>query len=210
MCKKEEDGKVKMKNVGITAVVLVMAFLSLVIPRIAEGEEELKSKNIVKNGGFEKGLEGWHNWWRKGGKFKIDRDMKYSGKASLRIEGEFNSKVGVAQYLNLKPNTRYRLKYVIKTKEVVTNPECPWARVAGAGITVWTGEKALFLPRGTRAFIGTNRWVSQGEDFETTELKEGHRYYIHMHIIGASGTAWFDDVVIEEIKEDQFVQMKKK
>jgi len=48
------------------------------------------------------------------------------------------------------------------------------------------------------------------KDFETTDLGEEKKYYIHMHIIGSKGIAWFDDIVIEEIKEDQFVQMKKK
>ena len=154
--------------------------------------------SVVKNGGFEQGLDGWLGK-REG--VAIAQDFRYSDAAGLRLLGNPTGRVGQVQYLPaMKPNTAYRVRYAVKTKDIVPNKEMPeykWG-TCGAYVNVWAGKgKNLWFP--ARSLEGTMRWTVLGFDFESGE-KADVTFYIRIEVRGTTGTAWFDDVVIEEAR----------
>jgi len=158
----------------------------------------LSGSNAVKNGGFEDGLRDWH--LPPGA--KLDEVFKYSGKASLRLEGDPTNRLGLTQYLpTLKPNTRYRLRYAIKTRDVIPNTNGPvyFCGVYGAGLNIWAGKgRNLWFPAGS-VITGNTRWIVMGFDFDTVPNQSSGTYYLRIDLRNASGVAWFDDVDIQEI-----------
>ena len=87
-----------------------------------------KPANIVPNGNFEeidpktKRAKGWGYWTKKGLKYTLDKSTFISGGHSLRMEidgtGKGNANAG-CRMPGLKPNTRYRISYYLKTKDLV-------------------------------------------------------------------------------------------
>jgi len=158
----------------------------------------LSGSNAVKNGGFEDGLRDWN----LPAGATLDELFKYSGKASLRLEGDPSNVINLIQYLpTLKPNTRYRLNYAIKTMNVIPNTNARWyfTGVCGAGSKVGAGKgKNFWFPTGC-AITGNTRWTVLGFDYDTVSNQPSGRYYLRIKLANASGVAWFDDVDIQEI-----------
>ena len=158
----------------------------------------LSGSNAVKNGGFEDGLRDWN----LPAGATLDELFKYSGKASLRLEGDPSNKLSLTQYLpTLKPNTRYRLNYAIKTRDVIPNTNARWyfCGVCGAALNVWAGKgQNLWFPTGG-AITGNARWTVMGFDFDTAPNQPSGKYYLRIDLAHARGMAWFDDVDIQEI-----------
>ena len=153
---------------------------------------------VVTNGGFEEGLKGWS----VSGVILPDEEFFYSGKAGARLEGNPKGQVLLTQILpKLKPNTKYHLKFLVKTKDVVPNKQGTYysCGVVGAIVNVYCGKnKNLFFPN--KAFTGSMPWTVQGFDFTSGEMGEGIApSYIRLFLWESAGTAWFDDFVIEEV-----------
>ena len=92
----------------------------------------------------------------------------------------------------LKPNTRYRISYYLKTKDLVGK--------VGAGAWIYFSNKgAAPLPR--NRILGTNPWHRVCVEFKTP-ADTGKDYVppLGLWIWNAKGTAWFDEVRIDEVK----------
>jgi len=183
------------------------------IPLVANGKADVEvvvqpqSAPIVafaakelKNGGFEDKLKSWSIG--KGEGLAWDEDFRYSGHASLRVEGKELGTVVATQYLpELNPNTRYRLTFVVKAKDIVRNPKGPYYHygTSGAFINLWVGMgKNLYFPRNA-LLAGSVRWTPLGYEIDTGDRAPSHPFYIRAGIMDATGTAWFDDIRLEEI-----------
>ena len=160
-----------------------------------------KPANIVPNGNFEeidpktKRAKGWGYWTKKGLKYTLDKSTFISGGHSLRMEidgtGKGNANAG-CRMPGLKPNTRYRISYYLKTKDLVGK--------TGAGTWIYfskTGSAAL--PR--NRILGTNPWHRVCVEFKTP-ASTGKDYVppLGLWVWNAKGTAWFDEIRIDEIK----------
>jgi len=108
----------------------------------------------------------------------------------------------VAQYLpQLKSNTKYRLSYYIKTRDVkpLTKQD------AGVYIRVELANgKPIILPGSRQDYKGTIPWTRQSFEFKTPEIRTrdtDNYVYVRFtkHLNLTSGTAWIDNVKLEEI-----------
>ena len=135
--------------------------------------------------------------WFGGKVLPTDRRIFRTGGVSviLNEENEF-----VGQSLpQLKSNTKYRLSYYIRTKDVK-----PLTRQdSGVYVRVELANgKPVILPGAHLNHKGTIPWRRQCFEFKTPEIRtRGSNVYIrfskHRHL--ASGTAWIDKVKLEEI-----------
>ena len=95
----------------------------------------------------------------------------------------------------LKPNTRYRLSFFIKGKDIT-----PTRKGGGAGITLCDAYNHSF-PR-TAGLTGTFDWTYQTFEFKSDpESNNRCKSYLYLRIGGANGTAWFDGLSLVEIPE---------
>ena len=156
-----------------------------------------RSGNILRNGTFDESTEGWI------GKGSIDRGVFMTGGGAVKIVVDDPKGGGVYQMLNkgaqrLKPQTRYRVSYFLRFENVV-----PSKKGGGVYSNVWT-EGQNWYPLNHCGHTGSADWIYQEHEFVSREEKGLHGGYdscsISLCLRDATGTAWFDDVVLEEIK----------
>ena len=161
--------------------------------RAAHPEE----RNIVSFGDFSGKVQGRNcggprGWYMGKPPFPLDTDVFVVGKASCRLVATNESAIAMEYLPDLKPETRYRLSFFLKTEDL----RSPTG--GGAHVVVNDGVNNSFPPR--RSISGTMDWTHFSFEFTTRPKKEKHRSYIRLIVRGpCHGTAWFDGVRISEI-----------
>ncbi len=148
--------------------------------------------NIVVNGGFEKGSQGW----TINDKVTISRDssVAHTGDGFFNINQNFYSMS--SQALTLKPNTNYEYSL--------------WYKVASPGSADWNFmvfdyPAQVVLGDSQVKFADTNgSWVKLEGEFNSGTHITDTRIFIFND--GEHGTFFIDDIVVKE-KEDDFVNL---
>ncbi|MDB6175872.1 MAG: dolichyl-phosphate-mannose--protein O-mannosyl transferase [Chthoniobacteraceae bacterium] len=155
-------------------------------------QESVKSDNLLTNGSFEKGIEGWTlNAHEKIGQVAIDEKEKHGSKPSLRLENPSGDDTFLKQTVTVKPNTKYRLSGYIKTKDVQTVKR---EGKDGASLSVGGG----FVK--TPPIVKSKSWTKVTHEFATgaeTEIEVGPRLGFFSAL--TTGTAWFADLSLDEL-----------
>lgn len=165
--------------------------------------------NLLKNGSFENNL----SFWTSGTNIPtcnlcIDKNISFHGQNSLMIEfdgGVSHSFLGPTQLVLVKPNTKYKLSYMLKTKDISIVKNGPMIQMM-SGSDQWNSSEK---------YTGTNDWTLVERIFMTSDnTKEitlrfrrfggdginANSYSLNIDkVIG--GTAWFDCVALNEVKE---------
>ncbi len=159
--------------------------------------------NLITNGGFEKReiLGGGFDWKVvkvSGAETSFDPSTAYEGKISLKIV--FNGKENVDfhhvyQFVPLKPNTEYRLKAHLKTKEITTKSGIK-IEVTGIGSGFHASSESL---------IGDNEWKEVDLLFRTPAQSQGAQVRVRRERTDKfdryiSGTVWVDNVSLKEVR----------
>ena len=115
---------------------------------------------------------------------------------SMRFEGKKNALV---HRVKLKPDTRYRLSFLLKMDNVSL---LPGFKVTNGGfyVRIDEGNKAHYFP--DRAYYGSIPWLYK-EHIWRTDKKIGTKYnpYIHFTLRNSSGKAWVDHVELTELPD---------
>ena len=133
---------------------------------------------------------GWVSVTNPERKYSMDTETYVTAPYSIRLEGKCPL---IAYYIrNLKPNQKYRLSFYMKAENVKLLKK-------GGGVC------ANFVDKNNRWYpshklMGTTDWVFQSFEV-TTENELCNGPYLWMRILDGEGTAWFDDVRLEEINE---------
>lgn len=152
-------------------------------------------ENLLKQPTFE--ARTWDSkWFGNHGTVATDQAELHEGHPSLRIEQ--GTPAGVAflnQKIPCKPLTHYRFSGWIKATKMVL-PKEQEAKPAGAALAVFPGL-------GNSGWLSdTGTWVHASVDFRTkagqTEVQLGPR--IGFNEWRPSGTAWFADLLLIEVK----------
>ena len=153
--------------------------------------------NLVINGSF----DSFEKWGRNLGDFEIDKSVFFSAPSSFRISTSDSSPAGKGPYtramayqgLKLKPNTVYRLSCFVRLDGVV-----PLISEGGFNMLLSGPAKES---RTYKALAGTRDWFPYVIEFKTArEMKPGAEVLVCPRISMAYGTAWIDDVRLEEIR----------
>jgi hypothetical protein len=166
-------------------------------------------QNLLSNGGFEEGYEGWQIEDLPPYVFaSIDNQNAKSGGASIKIsiEGDDPDYYGVSQVVDCRPDTKYRLFYFLRA--VGMDKGNMYVNIIDAD----NGEEYLstYVPaqrqNGPWVWVLKDcNWAARSGIFRTRE-NTVHlavrlcRVEIPHYITGeASGTVWFDDLRLEEV-----------
>lgn len=150
------------------------------------------TKNLIVNGSFEKGMEGWtFEPHAKKGTAVVDENEKHGNKPSLRIDNAQDDDSHIKQKVAVEPETRYRLEAYIKTKDVL-----PTKRDSKGGACIdlegtWQTSQKVNK---------TKSWTKVTHDIVTGAEKEvevGGR--LGFWSDGCTGTAWFTDFSLVKI-----------
>ena len=156
------------------------------------------SANRLKNAGFESGggvaVDGWGRW--EGG-YTADANVARSGRQSLRLKSDVtNAPAGAHQSvaLNQKTVTPLIVRGWCKTEKVGGDRFgcCLYVDIYYADGTKLYGQKVPFDH-------GRDGWQFREVRIETT--KPARSVSVYTMLRGATGVAWFDDVVLAEDSE---------
>lgn len=119
---------------------------------------------------------------------RLDKEVKHEGQSSLRIHRDEKGTMRAWQDAACQPNARYELSCFMKLQDIDGH---------GAYIEVYgveaSGELgALLKPAPWRS--GTKDWAQSVAEFNS---KQYSRLRIYLRVQEASGTAWFDDIVVK-------------
>jgi len=146
-------------------------------------------KSLIAQGGFEGTLDGWKVAF---GKVELDGQQAHGGTGSVRLTD------GAAVQTPLIPYAQQflRVAFSMKTDNIRRGKE-PW-NLAGAQIS-WLDAKQQEVGHTDLGLtVGTTDWtLHEGSYFR--EAKEEIAYFrVRLMVWEAQGTAWFDNVVVEE------------
>ena len=161
-----------------------------------------KSANLLKDGDFEIKKTrfpyyagAWGLWGSEGYKVKraeLDQKVFMTGRSSLHLTNKLNARISAGQkFKGIKPNTRYRLSYFLKTAGLTGR--------TGAGAYLSLGRKEMALP--TNRVIGDTNWHRQTFEFTAPSYVTPETpCVLGLWIWHAEGEAWYDNVSLCEIK----------
>jgi S1-C subfamily serine protease len=187
------------KEVNVSPVGQIERFACTLVVRQGDTEIFRQSRAIgdtglLKNPGFEDGLEGW-SWSGPVGRpeIEVDRSVAREGRQALRIAASQPLDGDAIQVVQLEPGHRYRLSGWVRTRGL--NPR------GARGY----GQVRIDRPDNNGIIAGT---ANHGGDTEWTELfvnfqAEGNGLttigLIFASFGTGTGTVWFDDLRLEEI-----------
>ena len=187
-----------------------------VVSNIASAEE-LNPRNYIENGSFEQtdaegNPVGWNLSGVEGLTFKIDKQVKHSGRQSLRITGhdvEIPQKGGArpAGDIPVPPNRVYDFEVWIKAKDLEFGRRSPLdggylatlSRMLGEN---YTGNSALAIPEGTYDWTRYS-WIDKwkGESLVPEPARALAPTILRPQIPDAfNGTLWIDTVSLREVE----------
>jgi len=123
-------------------------------------------------------------------KFTRDRDVRYSAADSYKIESEEYNDAMFFKQIEVKPNTPYRIRAMVKTENIVREEE---KSNGGAQICIVDTLEC------SESITGTNDWqdmefIFNSKNRETIDI--GFR--LGGNKANVKGTAWFSDFILEE------------
>ena len=152
-----------------------------------EAQEQSSTGNLLTNGAFESGLQGWKTGSaNRMGSAKIDDVERFHGKPCLRIENTTEGETWLSQSIEVKPKTQYRLRGFIKTKNLT-------APSGGTGASI----SLVHSSQRTEDLLKDTDWKAVSYVFNTgekTKIEVGPRLGTYVKV---KGTAWFAELSLE-------------
>jgi membrane associated rhomboid family serine protease len=168
--------------------------------RRADKDEEEPDLGLIKNRGFEAGLEGWQLFScappgaRAG--FQFDRDVVREGSQSLRVTFAVPTDVGCEQEIMLKPGRWYRFSGWVRTRGLV-----PHGGGAYGTFQIHARRGNDIIGRGVN-HGGDTDWTKVSITFKTRDDDGLIRIVVYFAGFGpGTGTAWFDDLKLVEVNQ---------
>jgi len=152
--------------------------------------------NLVQNGAFYRGLEGWAPEKPAGVKVNLDQKIKHSGRGSCRVEflGPDDNYFHTNQGVDVEAGATYILRYFIKTEKVSVSG------AAGPTIAVQDSRHFSIFYKQAPTTGGTHDWRERECMFTvpegTTNLTVSLRRIGGRTTNQVTGTAWYDDISI--------------
>ena len=146
-------------------------------------------KPLIPQGSFEGTLDGWEVGY---GKVELDAQQAHGGKGSVRLTNGSALETGLIPY----SQQFVHISLWMRTESVQRGAQA-WNE-AGGQVSWFGADKQEIGHSDIGLTVGTTDWT-QHEASYFREAKEQVAYFrVRLMIWDAQGTAWFDDVVVEE------------
>ena len=158
----------------------------------------LQAQELIRNGSFENGTEGW----TVKGKSTLNTTDKTEGKQSLCVVKAKNVRFDeIWQKVKVEPNTDYELSYYVKCQDMVQNN--PQAKAFGVSASVSGGGKRSCWGSGGlwKYDNGTFDWKKVTVRFNTRNFKNPDSLLIGIQCPSASGTFLLDAVSLRKVEK---------
>ena len=165
-----------------------------------------QTKSILRNGDFTS-LDGWIEEGSENGSIALATEEFVSAPSSLKITVTkkparkrgtccvYATQMPEKLLTKLKPNTKYRISYFVKCANLDKY-------LMNGGLYIqWWDNRYRWVPR-TVPLAGTTGWMHQCFEMSTPGTFDEYKpHAIQIFITGCVGTAYIDDLLIEEIAD---------
>ncbi len=167
-----------------------------------------KNENAIDNGDFEQRVGdddsgfGWHlGREREAVRLSLDDDQPYSGANSLHVVYKGNSNPTshtISQLIVVAPNTRYRLSFMARSKELVT-AGLPVVTIADAN-----SDAAYVLAQSESITGNTSEWKKYVVELATTNKTGAVIISLQRRVCAVSqcpifGDIWLDNFALQKL-----------
>ena len=165
-------------------------------------------KNLLKDGGFDTGnvwlpntVGAWYVWTSNQKALAaiknsvLDNKVFIDGTRALCLTNWNKHNIAASQkFKGLKPDTRYKLTYFLRTGNIKTG-----SNSVGAGAYLSIGGRNYAFP--AIRVTGSSDWHRRVFEFKTaSDVTPATEASISLWIWGVEGRAWFDNVSLTEVK----------
>jgi hypothetical protein len=148
---------------------------------------------LLKNRGFEAGLEGWTpTIYGAQPQIAFDPAVAREGRQSLRVTATQPSDTAIAQDVMLKPGKLYRFSGWVRTRGLDPHG----SSVCGTYQIQMSGESANGTSHG-----GDTEWTEVVIEFRAPPDGRAHIVAFFVGFGRGTGTAWFDDLKLVEVNQ---------
>jgi membrane associated rhomboid family serine protease len=151
---------------------------------------------LIKNRGFESGLEGWTTYTiGPPSRFEFDTDVARRGRQALRVTAPLPTDTGCYQDIRLTPGRWCRYSGWVRTRGLVPHGARCWGTLC---VCRGGGNELLAQANSNQ---GDTEWTQMSVPFQAPA---GGLTRIYVMVSGwgqASGTAWFDDLKLVAVSE---------
>ena len=138
-------------------------------------------------------------WYNPGSKEapQPDRTICVTTNGAWRFSRDY---ANVQWFLDLKPETTYRVSYFIRLEEVCRRPD--WTGTSGGALVEFCDGRTSERHPYPVYEDGTFDWIHRSFTVRTPSAdKMKKRPYVMPWMLHGQGTAWFDGLLVEEVKE---------
>jgi serine/threonine protein kinase len=168
--------------------------------------ERVPHQNLIKNGGFEAGLESWDTWSHQSStRFEFDRDVVREGQQSLRVTASEADDCGCKQHVRLKPQQWYRFSGWVRTRGLkLHGASRRHAPLAWGTIVIFgthhpsEGPEWPVLARGDNQ-SGDTEWTRISLRFQAPDDGIAGICLCPAAFSRITGTVWFDELKLVEV-----------
>lgn len=161
--------------------------------------------NLVKNGSFEDDMRHWSISFPEGNKsVAIVTDRAYAGEKSVLVKKwSHGSSIGVGQRVYVTPGQRYRATVWVQVENLSIDPASP-ADTNDARIRVqfFKGGEPGALVYSAQNEDTNGEWKQLVLDF-TVPADANDYVNLELLLTRANGDAWFDDVVVVPLEDEE-------
>ncbi len=168
-------------------------------------------KNLVKNGNFEGFSKAWiYQWCRITPNVKIDTEVKHSGSASLRIDGQasagYSATIDIGKVAEMKHDLLIRGWVKYKGVSVGSKLALPFTGIW----TIAKGQNTTYNYRVVEYYPGDYDWYCFEKVLDIKAFKKAcskakpnpaEIAQFRIHLFYQPGTVWLDDIEIIPLEE---------
>lgn len=153
--------------------------------------------NLIENGGFEEGEEGWSTWYRENGTTEVDRNESRNGNQSMKsVSTNIEDLAGRVLVVNATAldATEFTVSGWSKCEDV--SGENPLYAIRANVVYYGDGEDIESSGSYADFSSGTHDWEFSSATFSVNTTMELKSIKISAFLRNATGTAWFDDIYL--------------
>jgi len=179
--------RVVLRTASDTRGTLLLA--ALLASCLLPGAHAQVPRSLITQGAFEGTLDGWETLH---GTVELDDTVAHSGRGSVRL-----SDASVLQSPLIPYSQQFvRVSLWLKTQDVRRGPEA-WHQ-AGGQVAWYDADRQELSHSDLGLTAGTTDWTQHESTYFREQKEEVAFFRLRLIIWNARGSAWFDDVIVEE------------
>jgi len=168
----------------------ILVLIAVIAASAVTGRAQTASREMISNGGFERGLDGWTAWGRNADLITIDSRSAHSGRSSARIEAGHNALYTIVP---MRAGQAYELRFFYRLTGAKPDAQVALNYSAKGGGHRSGGFKVISIPAGKAKASG---WAEIRQVFMPPAVAASCQIAFQAN---GETVLWVDDVSLKQV-----------